>query len=106
MSTSCTCAGEFRTLSPRDGLHQVRNWFVINGRTSRHSVKRKKPLKVTDLNCKLQFQKPTLYEQDEARIVFQVLKTFNGIAMHYRMPLLKSVTEWSMKMNGWDAEDK
>ena len=30
MSTSCSCAGEFRTLSPRDGLRQVRNNELIN----------------------------------------------------------------------------
>ena len=36
--------------------------------------------------------------------ILQVLKTFNGIAKHYNMPLLKSVSEWSMKMNGWDVD--
>ena len=56
------------------------------------------PEKVKVPNNKFQFPHPK-----KMKIILQVLKTFNGIAMHYRMPLLKSVTEWSMKMNGWDA---
>ena len=32
----------------------------------------------------------------------QLLKTFKGIAKHYRMPLLQEVTGWTMKMNGME----
>lgn len=52
MRSSCTCAGQFRTLTGRDELGQV-------------------------------------------------LKTFRGIALHYMMPMLLEVVQWTMKMNGW-----
>ncbi len=56
MPITCSCAGQFRTLTGCDDLSQL-------------------------------------------------VKTFRGIALHYKMQLLLEVVQWTMTMNGWATED-
>ena len=48
----------------------------------------------TILRCAGEFQTTT--KLDDIR---QLLKTFQGIADHYKMPLLQEQVEWIFKMN-------